>query len=251
MKTFYSSIAEANLRYIALPGQGSPVVFIHGLGCASSYEYSRIAADEALHKRPALLIDLPGSGYSDKPTAFSYTVRDQAHVVAEFLMHLQIDDLYLYGHSMGGSIAIEATEILGPRVRLLAVSEPNFYPGGGMFSREIAAQTEAEFTSTGYAQLLAAETTPWRGCLQNTASWALWRAAKSLVDGASPSWMVRFLSLKNAKALIYGAHSLPAREADEVTAAGVPLHIIPAAGHCMSWENPSRLAQVLNDIFSA
>lgn len=38
MKTFYSSLAEANLRFIALPGQGSPVVFIHGLGWASSYE---------------------------------------------------------------------------------------------------------------------------------------------------------------------------------------------------------------------
>lgn len=169
-------------------------------------------------------------------------------------MHLQIADLYLYGHSMGGSIAIETAEIVGQRVRLLAVSEPNFYPGGGVFSRKIAAQTEAEFTSMGYAQLLSAEKTPWRGCVQNTAPWALWRAAKSLVDGASPSWMSRLLSLlslKNAKALIYGAHSLPAREADDVTAAGIPLHIIPDADHCMGWENPSRLAQVLNDIFAA
>lgn len=251
MKSFYSIIAGATVRFHDLPGQGVPVVFIHGLGCASSYEYPRIVADEAFRNRRALLIDLPGSGYSDKPADYSFSVSAQAQVIAELLTHLHIDDCYLYGHSMGGSIAIEAAQLLGHRVRTLVVSEPNFYPGGGMFSCKIVEQTEAAFIATGFTRLVAAETTPWAGCVQNTAPWALWRAAKSLVDGVSPDWMSRFLALKCAKALIYGAHSLPASDADEVAAAGIPLHIIPDAGHCMSWENPSLLAESLDAIFSA
>lgn len=142
MKSFHSIIAGATVRFHDLPGQGVPVVFIHGLGCASSYEYPRIVADEAFRNRRALLIDLPGSGYSDKPADYSFSVSAQAQVVAELLTHLHIDDCYLYGHSMGGSIAIEAA------------------------------------------------------------------------------------------------------------AAGIPLHIIPDAGHCMSWETPSRLAIWLDAIFS-
>ncbi|WP_407731097.1 alpha/beta fold hydrolase [Pseudocitrobacter faecalis] len=250
MKHFNSMIAGATVRFHDLPGQGIPVVFIHGLGCASSYEYPRIVADDAFRNRRALLIDLPGSGYSDKPADYSFTVSAQAQVVAELLTGLHIEACYLYGHSMGGSIAIEAAHLLGHRVRTLAVSEPNFYPGGGMFSRKIAAQTESEFIASGFAQLIAAETTPWKGCVQNTAPWALWRAAKSLVDGVSPDWMSRFLALRCEKALIYGAYSLPASDADEVAAAGIPLRIISDAGHCMSWENPSQLAKSLDAIFS-
>jgi hypothetical protein len=70
---------------------------------------------------------------------------------------------------MGGSIAIEAAELLGRRVQALLVSEPNLYAGGGMYSRAIAAQPEAGFVARGFADLLAAETSPWAGCLQNSA----------------------------------------------------------------------------------
>ncbi len=128
MKHFNSMIAGATVRFHDLPGQGIPVVFIHGLGCASSYEYPRIVADDAFRNRRALLIDLPGSGYSDKPADYSFTVSAQAQVVAELLTGLHIEACYLYGHSMGGSIAIEAAHLLGHRVRTLAVSEPNFIP---------------------------------------------------------------------------------------------------------------------------
>ncbi|RCI96569.1 alpha/beta hydrolase, partial [Klebsiella pneumoniae] len=37
MNGFYSSVAGATLRWHDFPGDGLPVVFIHGLGCASSY----------------------------------------------------------------------------------------------------------------------------------------------------------------------------------------------------------------------
>lgn len=47
MQSLFSTIAGATVRWHDLPGVGIPVVFIHGLGCASSYEYPRIAAAPA------------------------------------------------------------------------------------------------------------------------------------------------------------------------------------------------------------
>lgn len=78
MNGFYSSVAGATLRWHDFPGDGLPVVFIHGLGCASSYDYPRIASDPALRERRKILIDLPGFGYSDKPRVFSYNIHEQA-----------------------------------------------------------------------------------------------------------------------------------------------------------------------------
>lgn len=71
MDSLYSLHAQAQVRWHALPGKGDPVVFIHGLGCASSYEYPRIVADPAFAGRRAILIDLPGYGYSERPASFS------------------------------------------------------------------------------------------------------------------------------------------------------------------------------------
>ncbi len=127
------------------------MVFIHGLGCASSYDYPRIASDPALRERRKILIDLPGFGYSDKPRVFSYNIHEQALVLEQFLSHLRLQRFALFGHSMGGSIAIEAAGLLGERVTTLLVSEPNLFAGGGEYSRRIAAQSESAFVADGYA----------------------------------------------------------------------------------------------------
>ncbi len=169
MNGFYSSVAGATLRWHDFPGDGLPVVFIHGLGCASSYDYPRIASDPALRERRKILIDLPGFGYSDKPRVFSYNIHEQALVLEQFLSHLRLQRFALFGHSMGGSIAIEAAGLLGERVTTLLVSEPNLFAGGGEYSRRIAAQSETAFVADGYAELLAEERSPWAGCLQNCA----------------------------------------------------------------------------------
>lgn len=121
--------AGCTVRWHDLPGTGDPVVFIHGLGCASSYEYPRVVRDPQFGGCRTILIDLPGSGYSDKPEHYSYKTTDQARVVAELMDHLKLDAFWLYGHSMGGSIAIEAAGLLASRVKGLMVSEPNFMPG--------------------------------------------------------------------------------------------------------------------------
>ncbi|MCU6671663.1 alpha/beta hydrolase [Enterobacteriaceae bacterium H4N4] len=247
MNSFYSQQARCTVRWQELPGHGEPLVFIHGLGCASSYEYPLIVCDPQFGRRRAILLDLPGSGYSDKPASYSYQTSAQAQVVIELLDHLAIQSFWLYGHSMGGSIAIEAAELAGSRLLGLIVSEPNFHAGGGAFSRDIAAQPEDDFVGTGYQAMLEAETSPWKGSLQSNVPWAVWRGATSLVAGVQPSWNIRFLQLPYPVWLIFGELSLPDSDVDEMRQQGIAVKIIPDAGHAMSWENPSALAKALSD----
>ncbi|GAB2942250.1 hypothetical protein GCM10011328_09130 [Hafnia psychrotolerans] len=45
MNSFLSSTANCLVRWHDFPGTGAPVLFVHGLGCASSYEYPRVVTD--------------------------------------------------------------------------------------------------------------------------------------------------------------------------------------------------------------
>ncbi len=63
--------------------------------------------------------------------------------------------------------------------------------------------------------------------------------------GREPEWEAQFLSLPCPVMLIFGELSLPDDDVDNLKQKGVEVKIIPAAGHSMSWENPSALAQTL------
>lgn len=104
MQSLFSSTAGACVRWHDLPGQGIPIVFIHGLGCASSYEYPRVVMDPEFGQQRTILIDLPGYGFSDKPRDYYYSITHQAEVVIEVINDLQLSLCHLYGHSMGAAL---------------------------------------------------------------------------------------------------------------------------------------------------
>ena len=66
------------IRYNEFEGSGTPIVVIHGLGCAGSFDYVEIFNREEFKGYRRVLIDLLGAGYSDKPLDFSYEVKEHA-----------------------------------------------------------------------------------------------------------------------------------------------------------------------------
>ncbi|WP_338628262.1 alpha/beta hydrolase [Yersinia intermedia] len=245
MDSFFSSIANCHVRWQDLPGSGAPMIFVHGLGCASSYEYPRVVTEPSFEGRKAILIDLPGCGYSQKPQNYGYSITDQARVVVELVKHLGLKQCFLYGHSMGGSISIEVAELLGERLLGLVVSEPNFHPGGGFFSKKICSYREDEFVDIIWQQMVKEETSPWAGSLAVDAPWAVWRGAANLIVGNN--WLERFVQLPITKQLIFGEYSLPDDDFSNLTSSGVSTCILPGCGHSMSWENPRALAEELSN----
>ncbi|HNX96401.1 MAG TPA: alpha/beta fold hydrolase [Candidatus Aminicenantes bacterium] len=232
-----------------MPGEAPPLLFVHGLGCASSCDYPRVAADPALAGRRRLLVDLLGYGFSDRPEDFGYTVEDHADTLTALIDGLALPRIDLLGHSMGGAIAIVVAARNPGRVGRLVLSEPNLDAGGGFFSQPIAAQGEADYVATGHAEMVrqavAGGNDVWAASLRLSSPLAVHRGSVSLVRGGDPSWRRLLETLTIPRTLIVGARSQPDPETDRLQACGVAVRVVAGAGHSMACENPAGYAAAI------
>jgi pimeloyl-ACP methyl ester carboxylesterase len=83
-------------------GSGQPIVLLHGLGLNSAFWSSTIAQ---LPAQRCIAVDLPGHGAS-KHVPCNGSMTAYAHAVRGLLEKLQLQDVTLVGHSMGGQIGI-------------------------------------------------------------------------------------------------------------------------------------------------
>ncbi len=60
----------------------------------------------------------------------------------------------------------------------------------------------------------------------------------------------QLLSLDVPRTVLFGALSLPDKDAESPPAGGVGVAVVPDAGHSMAWENPSGLARAIADACS-
>lgn len=252
MKQYVLKSSEFAVRYHELPGEGPTLVFLHGLGCASSFDYPAVMAQPALRGRGALLIDLLGAGYSDRPLDFGYTVEEHAAYLNEMLCSLDLQNIALFGHSLGGAVAICLAGLLGERLHCLILTESNLDPSEeGATSRKIGSQSSEDFLSSGYASLLARaqQRNPlWAATLAHWLPEAAWRISRSAIRGGSPSWRQQLYDLDRPKSYLFGAQTLPSEDEAVLRANGVRVEIIPDAGHSMALENPSALATTIATI---
>ncbi|HQR38400.1 MAG TPA: alpha/beta fold hydrolase [Blastocatellia bacterium] len=99
-----------------------PLVFVHGLSASRLFFID--AADRAeFAGRGMLLVDLPGFGHSAPPPGFGFSMREQAAVLAHVVDRLDLSDVTLVGHSMGGTIVILALDRIAHRVERLVLAE--------------------------------------------------------------------------------------------------------------------------------
>jgi pimeloyl-ACP methyl ester carboxylesterase len=235
-----------DIRLHDLAGDGPPLVFVHGLGCSSSCDFVAVARAPVLRGRRILLVDLLGYGYSDKPASFSYGVDAHASVVCELLDLLEIGQADLFGHSMGGAIAIMVATRRRELLRRMILSEPNLDSGGGAFSRSIAARTERDYISSGHAadirDAMASGYTAWAGSMALASPLAVHRDATSLVRGTDPSWRTQLLGFTGPRTVLFGERTLPDKDYALLPAHGIDVDVVPAAGHAMATDNPSGLA---------
>ena len=80
---------------------GPVVVLVHGLG-GSAEDWRNLAPWLVKAGYRVYTPDLPGFGRSEQPSDFSYSVHDQAEMVAGFMDALGLKQVDLGGWSMGG-----------------------------------------------------------------------------------------------------------------------------------------------------
>ena len=249
---------QAYLRYLDLPGMEPACVYLAGLGLAATAAYPRTVASPGLATRRSIMVDWFGCGYSDRPENFDYTIQGHAATIAALLEHLDLKACTVIGHSMGGAVAIVLASQWPDLVARLVLAEANLDAGGGMLSRSIASQSEADFVSRGCQQLLqqlradaingdlAAAVA--LGIAQMAAPFALYRTAVSLVQGMLPGWREQLYQLPVPRAFLFGEYSLPDEDADLLPTRGVQVAVVPRAGHGMMIENPAGFASALATI---
>ncbi len=95
-------------------GEVNPaLVFIHGWSCDKSYWSEQVKDLSKNHK--VITVDLGGHGESGLNRE-NWTIEKYGEDVASVVNNLKLEKVILVGHSMGGSVILEAAKILKERV---------------------------------------------------------------------------------------------------------------------------------------
>ncbi|MFJ7681904.1 alpha/beta fold hydrolase [Peribacillus butanolivorans] len=95
------------LSYIDSGEGKNTLLFIHGF--CGSHGYWQDIISGLKDKYRVIAIDLPGHGASESLGA-SFTIEDMAVNIAAFLDEQQINQVYMFGHSLGGYITLSFAE---------------------------------------------------------------------------------------------------------------------------------------------
>ncbi len=137
-----------------MPGVNPAIIFLHGLGSASSADFPLIARTECFSRYRCILPDFFGFGFSDRPRNFDYSLESHAETIHMILRHLNTSGVYLFGHSMGGTIAIALASAHPELICRLVIAEANLDPGIGQGSKIIANQSEGFYVAEGHRQYI-------------------------------------------------------------------------------------------------
>ena len=98
----FADLPAGRIRYAERPGDGVPLLLIHGFG--GDLDNWLFNIDALAGDRPLYALDLPGHGQSVK-TARPAALALMVDTVVAFLDHIGAAKAHLAGHSMGGLIA--------------------------------------------------------------------------------------------------------------------------------------------------
>ena len=93
------------LAYRELPGTGTPVLLIHGIG-SSGDTWGDIPERLSAQGVAVVAVDLPGHGESSRGPG-DYSLGSTASILRDLLDHLGIERVHLVGHSLGGGVSMQ------------------------------------------------------------------------------------------------------------------------------------------------
>ncbi|HUR69552.1 MAG TPA: alpha/beta hydrolase [Candidatus Thermoplasmatota archaeon] len=227
------------------------LVAIHGLGCAASQGWPRVAAALAPEHE---LVALPLVG-ADGPTL---APPDAWGVLAQserLVAHVRPTDV-LVGHSMGGTIATRVAQRVAPRA--LVLIEPHVIPRAGFVVRPTLDLRPAPSPDVLAAYLRRFESidTGEGGYDKWIARWD-WRVFRRMSeelaagDRGTPSWTEALASFHFPVHVVWGGASDDPGEdhhAEALRKIGFPFHVVQGSKHFIPSEAPEGLAQTLRDI---
>ncbi|MFF9915347.1 alpha/beta fold hydrolase [Streptomyces sp. NPDC013457] len=230
------------IRWVELPGQEPPRVYVHGLGATSPAYFTEVAVHPLLAGRRSLLVDLLGHGISDRPTGFDYTLESHADALATVLTSSGVAGAEVIAHSMGGSVAIVLAARHPHLVSRLVLVDANLDPippePAAAGSSGIASYSEREFVARGWEEVRDRVGAHWWSTMRLAGRAALHRSAVHLTRGTVPTMRELLLELKIPRTYLLPAADGPLPGAEALIEAGVSVVAIPDCGHVIMLDNP-------------
>jgi len=253
--------------HYTVQGNGTAIVLLHGFGEDSSIWDQQVAH---LSKKYRVIVpDIPGSGGSDLLQGLSQAVSidDYAVCIQALLQHEQVTSCYLFGHSMGGYIALA-----------YAASYPNFLKGWGLIhstayadsaekkqNRQRGIEMMEEYGagaflkttipnlfSAGYKQAYAEKIQELIDAGQHFTKEACQQYYTAMMNRPD-----RTDVLKNSKQpvlLVAGTEDVAAPLNDVLEQAKLPaisyIHVLDGVGHMGMWEAPQQLNEYIDGFVS-
>lgn len=107
------------IAYLALPGEGVPLLLVHGVG-SSIDTWGDIPERLAAAGRAVVAVDLLGHGESGHGNG-DYSLGANASALRDLLDHLGYERAHLVGHSLGGGVSLQFSYQFPERVESLTL----------------------------------------------------------------------------------------------------------------------------------
>jgi pimeloyl-ACP methyl ester carboxylesterase len=253
------SLPTAEIAYADTAADAPAVVLTHGAGMDHSM-FDVQAAALAERGFRVILWDLRGHGESTLAQGVRFTAVDALDDLDTLLIECGIDAPVLIGHSLGGNLSQVFAHQHPRRLRGVVVMDAAWNSGpltaAERLGLRLAAPSLALIPSAALARLMARASAVTPEAVERTRQLFarmpkarfldVWKATVSLI---SPQPDLRMPGLL---ALIRGAEdrtgSIATSMARWAAAEGIADHVIPRAGHIVTWDAPTEASRTLLQI---
>ncbi|MGC9367663.1 MAG: alpha/beta fold hydrolase [bacterium] len=233
------------------------IVYIHGLG-ESGFCFNTLISDKRLAKFNHYVPDMPGYGKSPSQHKI-YNLLDFTEVIKDFIERINLNQLIILGHSMGGVIGQLFAEKYPDLVELFINVEGNISPDDCTLSRSVTGYSAADFLDFGYETMLekvykaGVENSELRGyypSMRFCNPKVYYHNSKELIELSDTEKLAKRMSeLKCEKVYILGnPRGTGQRSKDLLDKAGVKWIAVEDAGHWPFLDQPDRFIGIIENI---
>ena len=252
----FVKVGETKIRYLEEGSSNSNIVLIHGLG---GFAERWSAVIPLLSKKyHVIALDLPGYGYSDKPS-IDYTPEFFLKFIFDFLDSMGIRKTHMIGTSLGGQIVAECAITQNKMIEKIALVCPAGIMKGSTPTLDAysmaALYPSYDTVKTAYEMMTDSN----KKVSNDTIEDFIKRMTQS---NAKMAFMSTILALKNASPiterlsnimvptlLIWGAHDtmIPIKYANDFASSikNCRLEIMENCGHTPHIEEPAKFSQIV------
>lgn len=239
---------DVRLSCISRPGEGLPVVFLHGFG-STKEDYADINQNPDFAGQPFFAYDAPGCGESWSSDLGKISIPFLVNTALAALAAQGIDRFHLVGHSMGGLTSLMLADHEPGRVASFIDIEGNVAPEDCFLSRQIRLHPHEDpelfledfiarnWAAPYYSSPLYATSVRYK--VRAAAVRGIFESMVNLSDNGN--LMEKFLALPFPRMFMYGEQNRALTYLPHLAANGVQLAEITRSGHFPMYSNAPEM----------